>query len=127
MVLLQVNQKGLKLHCSHYKPFDTTAEHARPIVIYCHCNSGSRRDAEEAFYILLPRDVTVFCLDFAVRSSWLSWQRISFFILGSKSDMFCGRSYSLMPFSYVLEILERFEVNILDESCTCSISGVVAA
>lgn len=63
--LTLVNQKGQKLHCSHYKPFDTTAEHGRPIVIYCHCNSGSRRDAEEAFYILLPRDVTVFCLDFA--------------------------------------------------------------
>ena len=70
-MLLQVNQRGLKLHCSHYKPFDTTAEHGRPIVIYCHCNSGSRRDAEEAFYILLPRDVTVFCLDFAVRFSCL--------------------------------------------------------
>jgi len=66
---LQVNKRGHKLQCSHYKPSDTTAEHGRPIVVYCHCNSGSRRDAEEAFYVLIPQDVTVFCLDFSV-SSW---------------------------------------------------------
>ena len=39
----------------------------RPCVIYAHCNSGSRRDAEEALYVLLPHNITVFCLDFAVR------------------------------------------------------------
>lgn len=36
-----------------------------PCVIYCHCNSGSRRDAEEAVYILIPLGVSVFTLDFA--------------------------------------------------------------
>lgn len=40
---------------------------SRPCVIYAHCNSGSRRDAEEALYVLLPHNITVFCLDFAVR------------------------------------------------------------
>ena len=64
----QVNKKGLKLQCSHYKPSGASPEHALPIVIYCHCNSGSRRDAEEAFYVLLPHNITVFCLDFAVSS-----------------------------------------------------------
>ena len=39
----------------------------RPCCLYAHCNSGSRRDAEEALYVLLPHNVTVFCLDFAVR------------------------------------------------------------
>lgn len=62
----QVNKRGLKLQCSHYKPSGATPEHALPVVIYCHCNSGSRRDAEEAFYVLLPHNITVFCLDFAV-------------------------------------------------------------
>ena len=37
-----------------------------PCVVYCHCNSGSRRDAEEVLYHLLPRGMTVFALDFAV-------------------------------------------------------------
>ena len=40
-----------------------------PCVVYCHCNSGSRRDAEEALYVLLPHDIGVFCLDFAVRQT----------------------------------------------------------
>lgn len=65
-IAAQVNKRGLKLQCSHYKPSGASAEHALPIVIYCHCNSGSRRDAEEAFYVLLPHNITVFCLDFAV-------------------------------------------------------------
>ena len=69
---MQVNKRGHKLQCSHYKPADTTAEHGRPIVVYCHCNSGSRRDAEEAFYALIPQDVTVFCLDFSVSLSFFS-------------------------------------------------------
>ena len=42
-----------------------------PIVVYCHCNSGSRRDAEEALYVLLPQGISVFCLDFAVSSCLL--------------------------------------------------------
>ena len=37
-----------------------------PCVVYCHCNSGSRRDAEEALHLLLPHNITVFYLDFAV-------------------------------------------------------------
>lgn len=41
----------------------------RPCVIYAHCNSGSRRDAEEALYVLLPHNITVFCLDFAVSTA----------------------------------------------------------
>ncbi|KDD74697.1 hypothetical protein H632_c1127p1, partial [Helicosporidium sp. ATCC 50920] len=36
-----------------------------PAVIYCHCNSGSRRDAEEILWHLLPRQVTVLALDCA--------------------------------------------------------------
>ena len=60
-----MNKAGLKLQCSHFKPAQTTLA-APPVVIYCHCNSGSRRDAEEALHVLLPHDITVFTLDFAV-------------------------------------------------------------
>ena len=37
-----------------------------PCVVYCHCNSGSRRDAEEAVILLVPQKISVFCLDFSV-------------------------------------------------------------
>lgn len=36
------------------------------MVIYCHCNSGSRRDAEEALHVLMPHGIHVVTLDFAV-------------------------------------------------------------
>ncbi len=62
----QVNKDGLKLQCSHFR-LEAPQLAAPPVVIYCHCNSGSRRDAEEALHVLLPHDITVFTLDFAVR------------------------------------------------------------
>ena len=63
---VQRNPAGLKLQCSHYRPRGMGSTPV-PCVIYCHCNSGSRRDAEEALHVLLPHDISVFCLDFAVR------------------------------------------------------------
>ena len=65
---LQINKAGQRLECSHFKPDCTLGLRSLPIVIYCHCNSGSRRDAEEALHQLLPNGITVFTLDFAVRS-----------------------------------------------------------
>ena len=39
-------------YCSHFIPLDAKGKDGRlPCVIYCHCNSGSRRDAEEAVRI----------------------------------------------------------------------------
>jgi len=61
----QENPRKQKLQCSHYRPRGMGAAPV-PCVVYCHCNSGSRRDAEEALYVLLPHDIGVFCLDFAV-------------------------------------------------------------
>lgn len=40
-------------------------------MVYCHCNSGSRRDAEEVLYHLLPKGITVFAFDFAVGAAAL--------------------------------------------------------
>jgi hypothetical protein len=57
----------MKLQCSHYLPLDAKPQDGKlPVVIYCHCNSGSRRDAEEALYHLLPCGVGVVAFDFTV-------------------------------------------------------------
>ena len=43
-----MNKRGHKLQCSHFIPTGVRGVDGRlPCVIYCHCNSGSRRDAEE--------------------------------------------------------------------------------
>ena len=60
-----MNRQGQKLQCSHFRPRGFGATKL-PCVVYCHCNSGSRRDAEEALDVLLPSNITVFALDFAV-------------------------------------------------------------
>jgi hypothetical protein len=69
------NKHGLTLKCSHYLPLDAkSADGKLPVVVYCHCNSGSRRDAEEAVFHLLPCGVGVVSFDFTVRvMSW--WRR----------------------------------------------------
>ncbi|KAL4418794.1 hypothetical protein ABPG77_010203 [Micractinium sp. CCAP 211/92] len=60
------NSRGQKLQASHYRPCVVTSADGRlPVVVYCHCNSGSRRDAEEILYHMLPKGITVFALDFA--------------------------------------------------------------
>lgn len=70
---MQTNKRGLKLQCSHFIPEGVEGRDGRlPCVIYCHCNSGSRRDAEEALCILIPLGVSVFALDFAVCWNTLS-------------------------------------------------------
>ena len=67
-----MNDKGkLKLECSLFTP-ETVAKctgGGKPLVVYCHCNSGSRRDAEEALHVLMPHGIMVFALDFAVSLS----------------------------------------------------------
>ncbi|GFR51828.1 hypothetical protein Agub_g14291 [Astrephomene gubernaculifera] len=64
--LTLINKRGLRLQCSHYFPRHVKGRDGRlPCVIYCHCNSGSRRDAEEAICVLVPIGVSVFTLDFA--------------------------------------------------------------
>ncbi|KAG2496724.1 hypothetical protein HYH03_005137 [Edaphochlamys debaryana] len=61
-----VSKRGLRLQCSHFVPKHVRGRDGRlPCVIYCHCNSGSRRDAEEAICVLIPHGVSVFTLDFA--------------------------------------------------------------
>jgi len=61
-----INTRNQRLQCSHYRPCVVTSSDGRlPCVIYCHTNSGSRRDAEEILFTLLPKGITVFALDFS--------------------------------------------------------------
>lgn len=66
--MLQENSQKQQIKCSHLVPKypPETAERKLPCVVYCHCNSGSRRDSEEALHLLLPQNITVFSLDFVV-------------------------------------------------------------
>jgi len=58
------------MQCSHYVPLSVTGvDGTLPCVVYCHCNSGSRRDAEEALHHLLPCGIGVVAFDFAVSGS----------------------------------------------------------
>ena len=67
---LQRNKAGQQIMVSHYLPINArTRDDKLPVVVYCHCNSGSRRDAEEAVWHLLPCGVGVVAFDFTVSAS----------------------------------------------------------
>jgi hypothetical protein len=74
---LQRNKAGQQIMVSHYLPMNTrTRDDKLPVVVYCHCNSGSRRDAEEAVWHLLPCGVGVVAFDFTVSvcGCTVAWQ-----------------------------------------------------
>mmetsp|Transcript_7732 Transcript_7732/g.14605 ORF Transcript_7732/g.14605 Transcript_7732/m.14605 type:complete len:335 (+) Transcript_7732:82-1086(+) len=54
--------RGHLLECSHFVPC-RCPEVPRPCVVYLHSNGSSRFEAYEALPVLLPRDLTVLCLD----------------------------------------------------------------
>jgi len=54
--------RGHVLECSHFVPAKSP-EALRPCVVYLHGNCSSRLEAFDALPVLLPRDLTVFCLD----------------------------------------------------------------
>jgi len=59
------NCRNERLRCSHWLPDNFDADTGKAaVVVYCHCNSGSRRDAEEALFVLLPAGISVFSMDF---------------------------------------------------------------
>ena len=61
---------GGQLHISLYERVSPPPPPSRPTVLYAHCNSGSRRDADEVLGLLLPRGASVLAVDF--RGSGLS-------------------------------------------------------
>ncbi len=59
------NVRGELLKCSYYRPTGRSVPHDLPCVVYCHCNSGSRCDANEVVGLLIPSGIAVMALDFA--------------------------------------------------------------
>jgi len=66
-----VNPRGLTIQCSLYEMYrpsksisESEPSEKRPVVIYCHGNSGSRLDGMEAVKVLLPI-CSVFTFDFS--------------------------------------------------------------
>jgi len=59
---LQLRSSRGVLECSHFLPA-TSHEVQRPCVVYLHGNCSSRLEAFDALPVLLPLDLTVFCLD----------------------------------------------------------------
>lgn len=54
--------RGHVLECSHFVPAKSP-DAVRPCVVYLHGNCSSRLEAFDALPVLLPRDMTVFCMD----------------------------------------------------------------
>jgi len=60
------NSRGLNLVCSHFEPIPSERVAERlPCVVYLHGNCSSRLEAVSTLPVLLPFNITVFCLDFS--------------------------------------------------------------
>ena len=60
-----INNRGLKLICSFWEPFDEERERINlPCVIYLHGNSSSRCEAYAEVKYLLPKNICLFSFDF---------------------------------------------------------------
>ena len=60
-----INNRGLKLICSFWEPFDEEREKIDlPCVIYLHGNSSSRCEAYAEVRYLLPKNICLFSFDF---------------------------------------------------------------
>ena len=60
-----VNNRGFKLICSFWEPFDEERERVNlPCVIYLHGNSSSRCEAFSQVKYLLPKNICLFSFDF---------------------------------------------------------------
>lgn len=60
------NPRGFSLACSHFEPVPSERPADQlPCVVYLHGNCSSRLEAITVLPVLLPFNITVFCLDFA--------------------------------------------------------------
>ncbi|CAE8634603.1 unnamed protein product, partial [Polarella glacialis] len=62
------NQRGMKLECSWYRPLRSKPAQATPsapCVVYLHGNCSSRMEALDILQVVLPKDMSVFSVDFS--------------------------------------------------------------
>eukprot|EP00747_Dinoflagellata_sp_TGD_P112818 gnl/TRDRNA2_/TRDRNA2_171564_c1_seq1.p1 gnl/TRDRNA2_/TRDRNA2_171564_c1~~gnl/TRDRNA2_/TRDRNA2_171564_c1_seq1.p1 ORF type:complete len:415 (-),score=56.05 gnl/TRDRNA2_/TRDRNA2_171564_c1_seq1:91-1335(-) len=60
------NSRGQTLQCSHFEPIPSERVAERlPCVVYLHGNCSSRLEAVSTLPVLLPFNITVFCVDFS--------------------------------------------------------------
>lgn len=71
-----VNDKGLKLECSHFMPTELLLGERSPCVVYIHGNCSSRLEVLPSLCRLLQRDISVFCMDLS-GSGWSDGDFIS--------------------------------------------------
>ena len=89
-----INNRGLKLICSFWEPFDEERERINlPCVIYLHGNSSSRCEAYAEVKYLLPKNICLFSFDF----SGCGKSEGEFISLGhyEKEDVHCVIQYLL--------------------------------
>jgi pimeloyl-ACP methyl ester carboxylesterase len=62
-----MNKHNFNLQCSHFEPLDQdgVAKNNIPCVIYLHGNCSSRLEAVDLVDFLLPKNMSLFCFDFA--------------------------------------------------------------
>lgn len=55
------------MKCSHYELYNikTKSVQSSPCIIYLHCNTGSRLEAQYCLDILIPLGISLFCFDFS--------------------------------------------------------------
>ena len=89
-----INNRGLKLLCSFWEPFDEEREKVDlPCVIYLHGNSSSRCEAYGEIKYLLPKNICLFSFDF----SGCGKSEGDYISLGhyEKDDVYCVIEYLL--------------------------------
>eukprot|EP00983_Pelagomonas_calceolata_P127250 1161385-Pelagomonas_calceolata.AAC.1 len=127
---MQTNTRGAKLQCSHFVPEGVVGADGRlPCVVYLHCNSGSRRDAEEALCVLIPLGVSVFTLDFEVcvcvwggGIAQRNLKQMGFKETASKGSSLDGKLSYACPFTLRVSCSSRSLKYVLQEEMHASIT-----
>ena len=60
-----VNERGMKLQCSHWKPDNMSAGGSMPCIVYLHGNASCRAEALECLPLILSSGISLFSLDFS--------------------------------------------------------------
>jgi pentatricopeptide repeat protein len=67
----------------------TTEDGKQPAILYCHCNVGNRREAEQVIELMIEEGFTVYAFDFSV----CSLSRSGAHFIQTQADLSTGTSY----------------------------------